>query len=311
VQWGQIKTLFILCFLLLDIYLLSLVLKQLEKEEFGYNTEQQEQVAQTLESENISVTKDLPDPLSDEELVIMQQKTFNEEELKLIQSREDQEIEVVNNNLILSLFKKAVSIPDNANDNAIEQLVASKVYLGNEYAYGYWDKGRNILIFFQTKDGRPIYYNQNGIVLVYLSEDNEMLGYTQSYLDSPETGSDKKSLIKPYDAIMKLFDSNLLYSNDEITDVEVGYYTTYPLDSGGQVLAPTWKITIEDKGERVRERFVNAIEQYVVPLNHKFIEDVLELSIENTRVIKEKEEFKKSLLDIITSKQAINRSESA
>ncbi|WP_096272190.1 two-component system regulatory protein YycI [Paucisalibacillus globulus] len=306
-QWGQIKTLFILCFLLLDIYLLSIVLEQKENEEYGYTGDQQQQVEQTLESENITVPDELPEPLPDEELITMKQKTFNEDELKVIKSKEDQEIEVINNSSILSLVKKSEAIPENATDNDIEQLVASKVYLGNEYAFENWDKDRNILIFFQTKNDRPIYYNQNGVLFVYLNDKNEIVAYTQSFLGAPEAGSDKKSLIKPHDAIMKLINSNLLYPNNEVTEVEVGYYTTYPLDSGGQVLAPTWKISIKDS----RPRFVNAIQQYVVPLNEKFVEEVIESSIENLSLLKGKEEFKRGMLDILTSKQKINRSESA
>ncbi|WP_042147734.1 two-component system regulatory protein YycI [Paucisalibacillus sp. EB02] len=300
-QWGQIKTLFILCFLLLDIYLLSLVLSQKENEDLGFTVERQEQDGQTLESENISIKVELPKPLSNEEFVTIQQKTFKEEEMKLIKSMENQDVEVVKNSLIISLLKEAVAIPENATDESIEQLVFSSVYLGNEYTFEYWDKDRNTLVFFQTKEGRPIYYNQNGLILVYLNENNEMVAYTQSYLGAPERAKEERSLMKPLDAIMKLHSNNLLYPNDEITDIEIGYYSTFPLDSGRQVLAPTWKISIKDR----RDRYVNAVDQYVVSINDNFIEDVLELSIENTKSIKDKEEFKKSMLDILTSKLTI------
>jgi regulatory protein YycI of two-component signal transduction system YycFG len=298
-QWGQIKTLFILCFLLLDIYLLTMVLDKHDNNELDYTADPQDQeLEEKLKLENIEITDELPNSLSDEEFIIVQQKTFNKDEMGLIKSKEKQEVEVINSSFIISLLKESVAIPENASREAIEQLVTSTVYLGNEYTFGKWDEQKNVLLFFQEKKDRPVYYNQNGMLLVYLNDKNEMVGYSQSYLGEPELGKEERPIIKPINAIKKLFDNNLLLPNEKVTDMEIGYYTTLPLDSGRQVLSPTWKITINEN----RDRFVNAMEQYVIPVNDKFIGVVIQSSIDNLRSIKGKEEFKISMLEILTSK---------
>ncbi|WP_047983477.1 two-component system regulatory protein YycI [Ornithinibacillus californiensis] len=296
-QWGQIKTLFILSFLLLDIYLLVLVIQKQEDLSL-LESIANEQEQDFLKQEEIIIPEKLPESLPEEPLITTQQKIFSEEEIEDIKERDNQEIEVVNRNFIIALLEEAVAIPENATSEAIAQLVTSAVYLGNEYSFDHWDQDRNIIVFFQKKNERPVYYNQNGVIIAYLNANNEIVAYTQSYLGEVEASNEEKTLIKPLSAIRILYDSNLLFAKDEVTEVEIGYHTFLPLDSGRQVLVPTWKIRINDS----HNRLVNAYEQKVIPVNDDFVNIVLYSSIDNVRAIKGKEEFKKKMLDTITSK---------
>jgi regulatory protein YycI of two-component signal transduction system YycFG len=309
-KWGQIKTLFILCFLLLDIYLLNLVIQKQRNEDLtvldsGQGVEAA--IEENLEGGNIILPEDLSENLPDEGFVRIRQKSFKDSEIKQIEALENQEVNVVNNTFILSLIDKKIVVPENAKDETIAELVSTHVYLGDEYQFEYWDKSNNILVFFQIKNNRPVYYNLNGMIFIYLNDNNEAIAYTQSVLGEPEVESEKKSLLKPLSAVNKLYENNLIISGDKVTEVEMGLYTQLPLDSGQQLLAPTWKITVNDS----RDRFVNAIEQIVVPVDQNYVRNVLEISIENTRALEGEEEFKESMLEILNSKLENNRSEAS
>ncbi|WP_047980153.1 two-component system regulatory protein YycI [Ornithinibacillus contaminans] len=306
-QWSQIKTIFILCFFLLNIYLIVIVMQKQTNEDFDSPevVQQTEHEKRQLESENIKVTEDLPEATANESLIVSK-KTFTQEEIDLIKEAKNQDIEVVNNNFIISRFDDPPEIPAKATDEELTQIVLSQVYMGDQYSLDSWDKERNILTFFQKQNDKVVYYNQSGLIFAYLNENNEIVAYTQSVLGEPEVVNEERSLIKPFQAVYTLYENNVLFSKDEVTDVELGYQTMLPLNSGRQVLVPTWKITINNSGER----FVNGIEGKVIPVNDDFVASVLEISISNTQTIIEQDEFKESMLALFLTKLGEeNRSE--
>lgn len=308
-QWGQIKTLFILCFLLLDVYLLFLVIENQETEDYGFGQREEEKQdhEQSLKSESISIPDDLPDQLPEEAYISIRQKTFNKKEISSIKSLPNQDIEVVNNSFIISKLKKEIPIPENATKDGIAQLLTNTVYLGKDFRFEYWDEKRNIIVFSQLKNDRRVYFNQNGILLAFLNDKDEIVGYVQSLLGEPEsTEKEKWPLILPITAIHRLYEANIVLPNDKVNSAEIVYHSRFPLDSGLQVLVPTWKITVNDD----RNYLVNAIEKVIISISDEFLDNVIELSIENTRSIQGKEDFKESMLEILTSKLNTNRSES-
>src|SRR5699024_4088000 len=88
-------------------------------------------------------------------------------------------------------------------------------------SYHYWrrDETYNILIFFQDKLDRPIFFNKNGLVLAILNEDDEIEGYIQTMLGEEEPLDDKRELIEPLTAIEKVYEKGELKQNDEISKV--------------------------------------------------------------------------------------------
>ncbi|MEN2466155.1 two-component system regulatory protein YycI [Ornithinibacillus sp. FSL M8-0202] len=295
-QWGQIKSLFILSFLLLDIYLIVLVVQKQDDVSLLESTSTEEQAF--LEIENITIPENLPESVPNESLMATEPKQFTEDEIAEITTREDQDVVVVNDRFILAYLKTPFAVPENAKEEEIEQLLASTVYLGDEYTFDSWDSDRNVMIFFQKKDTRTIYYNQNGMILAFLNDNDEIVGYMQTYLGELEVINAEESVVKPLSAIRELYNKNALFSNEEVTGFELGYHTFFPSDSGRQVLVPTWKFTINES----RSRLVDAFERKVIPVNNEFVDNVIKLSIDNTLAIAGDEDFKQEMLDLMSSK---------
>src|SRR5699024_1816650 len=139
--------------------------------------------------------------------ISVSQKIFTDKELKLVERLKNQKTAVVNN-FIVSLFNKPIKISKNETMEGIESIVKASVVFPEEYIFWDWNQEMNILIFFQEKMGRPVFFNQNGVILVFLNDDNEMIFYTQTVLGDADAREDEKNLITPIKAIETLYQAN-------------------------------------------------------------------------------------------------------
>lgn len=305
-QWSQIKTLFILCFLVLDVYLLFQFLDKQSEADIGVLERQESPIEDQFEAENINIAK-LPEDESDESFLSVKPKTFTESELKELDDFKNQEAIVMNKNFILSEFKEPVPLSSDGKKDKIESAVKKSVLFPEEYKFWHWNKDMNVLIFFQEKTERPIYFNQNGMILVFLNDDNEMIFYTQTMLGEAEPQAEKKTLIKPIKAIETLYKANELNAGDEVTKVDIGFHTRVPLANGVQVFVPTWKVNINEE----KDYFVNAIEGFVFPGDEdKFLSDTITRDIESIDKLKDQKALKENIIDQLEQRlEAINRGE--
>lgn len=305
-QWSQIKTLFILCFLVLDVYLLFQFFDKQSEADLGVLERQDSPIEEQLKEENIKIGT-LPEDESDESFLSVKPKTFTKSELKKLDNLKDQKAISINQNFIISEFEKPVPLSSSDSKEKIEETVKKSILFPDEYKLWNWNKDMNVLIFFQEKNERPIYFNQNGMILVFLNDDDEMVSYTQTMLGKAESRAEKKTLIKPLKAIETLYKANELNAGDEITKVDMGFHTRVPLPNGVQVFVPTWKVSVNDE----KDYFVNAIEGFTFSGEEKeFISDVITTDIENIRALKDHEALKDKVLKKLEEKlEEINRGE--
>lgn len=305
-QWSQIKTLFILCFLVLDVYLLFQFFDKQDRADLGLLEPQVASVEDRLEEENIQIGP-LPEDASDEAFLSVQPKTFSDDDIKDLDELKDQETTVIDKRFIVSEFERPVSVSADSSKDKIEKAVKKFVLYPDEYQLWNWNKDMNVLVFLQKKNDRPVYFNQNGMILVFLNDDDEMVAYTQTMLGETEPREEKKTLIKPIKAIETLYKANELRSGDEITKVDIGFHTRVPLENGVQVFVPTWKVQVNNE----HDYFVNAIEGFVFSGDEdKFLSNVLTSDIENVRKLKDDAKLKDKILKQLESRlEAINGGE--
>lgn len=288
-HWGQIKTLLILSFFILDIYLFAQFMDKKEASDVAILEEPSSSIEDQLEAESIQVNE-LPEKDYEEAFISVKQKAFSNDELKEIKEVRKQRSFIFEHTLIASQLDKPVKVKKDASKEFFTNLLEDTVYYPDEYTFWNWNKERNIVIFFQNKMERPVYYNQNGIVLFYLNEDNEVVYYTQTMLGDAEAISEKQRLINPMQAIEELYNGNQLYSGDEIDSVDIGFHTRMPFESGVQVFAPIWKVNVNDE----EKYFVNAIEGFTFSSDEdKFLFETLESISDKMRGNKKKGSSKK------------------
>ncbi|WP_217587433.1 two-component system regulatory protein YycI [Lentibacillus saliphilus] len=270
--WRQIKTLFIFSFLILDLFLLMQLIDKQKNSDLGIMESEDTTIEQQLEDENIDIKASLSQEQLEENYIAVDQKNFGDAEKTLLKALADQSHVIIDNNLLLSQLDKPVSIPKDSTAEDIKAIAGQYFLYPEQYTYWNWNKDKNILLFFQEKSGRPVYYNQSGLVMIFLNDDNEVTYFIQTILGEAEKTGSQKQLISPLNAIDELYKGNELYPNDEITKVDIGFHTMVPLPNGIQSFAPSWKITVNDD----KHFFVNAIEGRIFFSNeYKFIEDTL------------------------------------
>src|SRR5699024_1706220 len=147
---------------------------------------------------------------------------------------------IVQNDLIVSKVEERVSFKSDLTDEQIMNTFNPLVYFADEYTFWNWNKAENILIFFQNKFDRPVYYNQNGLVLLFLNEKNEVEFYIQSMLGEAEPLAEKRELMKPMQAIETLYRANELPFDSHINNVKIGFHTSVPFETHLQVIETIW-----------------------------------------------------------------------
>ena len=297
-QWSRIKTLFILCFIILDVYLLFIFLDKQKEADIGILERPDTTIEKQLEAENIKVGQ-LPEEQPDESFLSVQQKKFTADEIRQIENKDDQELSMMNETFIFSKFIEPITVPKGAKSEIITELVNDHVLYPDEYVFWDWNKDFNVILFFQKKNDRPIYFNQNGMILFFLNDDNEIVSYTQTMLGEEEDRDDKKSIIKPIKAIETLYRWSQLNAGEEVTSMKIGYHTIVPLPDGVQVFVPTWKVTVNHE----RNYFVNAIEGFIFwGKDEDFLEETMEEYSEKVRSTENQSELREDLLRQLNKK---------
>src|SRR5699024_6181071 len=102
-QWSQIKTLFILCFLVLNIYLLYLVIDKQKEADIGIIEREDATIEEQLESEDITYI-DLPEVKDEEPFLSVEQKVFDSEDASSLDEFSNQDAAIFDENIFISVF---------------------------------------------------------------------------------------------------------------------------------------------------------------------------------------------------------------
>lgn len=274
-QWGQIKTLFIICFLILDLFLLKQFLEKRDQTQLDIISEST--LEEQLQADEINIDN-LPKEAVKKSYISARRHNFTDDDKERLKTQlNNQEYAIFNGDILLSEFKKPVPLNLKGSKEEIVKTVKDRIMFSEKYQYWGMSEELNTLLFFQKYQGQPIYFNQSGLLIVLLSEKNEMIQYAQTLLDDIKPQGEKQELIKPIQAVETLYNRNQLYSGDKVSKVEVGYHTLVPLSNGVQVFAPTWKFTVNKE----RKYFVNAIEGQIIKTDGKsFIKQTIQQLIE-------------------------------
>lgn len=298
-QWSQIKTLLILSFFILNVYLLIQFLEKREQEDIGVLEHQQSSIEEQLQSESIVINK-LPTDQYEETYISVKPKLFTEADLDLLSKLSlKQKSVIVNKNSIISQLKERVTVSEDDSKKTFEKLLENMALYSDDYTFWNWNKELNIVVFFQKDGEKPIYYNQNGLLLLFLNDDNDILFYVQTYLGEAEQHAEKRELITPLKAIEILYNQNELHFGDEISSVNIGFHTRVPLESGVQVFAPIWKVNVNQN----KDYFVNAIEGVVFSNDEdEFLIEAILNNIDRIEMIQDDEIMKASISNVLSSK---------
>ncbi|WP_182200319.1 two-component system regulatory protein YycI [Paraliobacillus salinarum] len=261
-QWNQTKLLFIICFLVLDIFLIQ---QLLTKDEYKYSEESstEEEIASNIEG----IEENVSDESFKAPLIYAMNKAYSETDIAKLEQLDNQKQLIVNDYLLIGRFTEPV--PIDVEEEGYQEQLDNLILNNKQYTYWGKDSSKNILVFFQRMD-LPIFYNKNALLIIQLNDDGEMTQYIQTMMEKEDNEQQEpEKLNSQMNAISTLFlKENLIETGDKVTAVNLGYHNLISLPNGEQVLNPTWNVQVNES----QEYFVNAIEGHNYPDNNNFVE---------------------------------------
>jgi regulatory protein YycI of two-component signal transduction system YycFG len=262
-DWSKTKTIFILVFLILDIFL---VYQYFEKR----NSNQLEFIAESTFEERLKENEikysNLPKETTKERYLSAKSKNFSKDDMKKLKG---QKVTIYDNQKIFSKLDKPFALGEKIYSEALDAFVKENILNGDQYKYWGVDEDSNAIIYYQMHEEKMFYNNVNGKLTLFFNENKEIVSYEQTLLENIEEFNEEEEVLPAIKAIETLYYKGYLRPKSEVTKVELGYYTLVQL-TASHVLTPTWHVVIDGK----EDLFVNAFEGQIIHLNTE--ENILE-----------------------------------
>lgn len=261
-DWNKTKTIFIIVFSILNVFLYLLYLDRYneaqEVEVLGETT-----IEERLQADNIRY-ESAPENTLKESYVSGNIHVYSPEELKTL---DNQTFEIFDRTELVATFKKPVVLASLEDPATLKDFVNTHVFEGSSYDLYEVDAEAKKAVFFQTINNRQIFFNQNALLTIYWNEDNEVYRYEQTAFEELEDDFEQtENLLPDEKAVEVLYTRNLLKPNSTITKISLGYSTLVQLTET-QVFAPTWRIRVELQDGSKEDYFVNAVEGKIIEFN--------------------------------------------
>ena len=270
-DWSKTKSIFIVVFLILDIFLLSLFINKIS--ESNPAILESSKIEDKLEAENIEY-HNLSKEAIKEAFISAKTKKFTDSDVDKLKN---QEVTITNNNTIHSSLSDPYSFNEKFSPDELKDFMKTYIVNGEDYSFWKYNKEEGKIIYYQTYNDKPLFHNMNGQVILYLNKDNEIVSYKQTMLEEIKAFSgEKKSIFTPFQALQVFYENNKIPPESKVKKAELGFSTLSPLSESqeSQVLSPTWHFVIEHEDKK-EDLFLNAFEGQIIEVE-KSEKDLLE-----------------------------------
>lgn len=256
-DWSKAKSIFIMVFFILDIFLLYQYLDKRENYQFEYMTEAT--IEEQLQDVNIKYGT-LSKQKQKDQFLLAHSKEF---ETKDVANLLNQTVKIVNRTKIEGTFKQPIQMSKNFQSIELEGFLKDQIVYGNDYDYWNYDEATGEIIFYQNWDKKMFFNNSKGKITLQVNNHQQVISYEQTYLENIEKFNEPKDVVPAIKAIEVLYKNNDIKRNSNISNVELGYYNSLQTTSTTHLLVPAWRVVVNDEVNL----FVNAFNGEVIELN--------------------------------------------
>lgn len=258
-DWSRLKSIFIIAFLILDIFLLTQLLNKERINELEVKTDVT--LEENLKNADIDYSNIPKETLADQ-YMSANTKMFTAEELGKL---EHQAPKVVDGTMIHSELKMPVKIGKNKDTTELDQFVKNEVLFGEQYVFGNYNEASGTITYYQKYQEKPFFINKSARLEFKVNKSGEVQSYEQTMLEKIEPISEKEEVLPAIQAVDAIYRNRLMKPGSKVVKAEMGYYTVVNMEAT-QVLTPTWCIVVEHEKEK-EQLLVNAFEGQVIEVN--------------------------------------------
>jgi regulatory protein YycI of two-component signal transduction system YycFG len=262
-DWNKTKSIFIIVFSILNVFLYSLYLdryNESQKYDFLVDPTNEEK----LSADDITYDK-LPENVENLPYVTGKIKTFVAADVPGVDLKEN----ILEESFLSVKFTDPLLLNGKVSTETLEDFVAKTVYQGKNYKVWKINEKERQAVFFQTINGKTLYYSDRGKLTLHWNEESEITHYEQTIFEQVEMSEQRKQLVPAIQAVHTLYQKRMLPTGTHIDSAEIGYTEYVTVSEGTRMFVPTWRIqaTLEDGTEK--EFFVNAVKGDVIELKGK------------------------------------------
>ncbi|WP_017725829.1 two-component system regulatory protein YycI [Halalkalibacterium ligniniphilum] len=248
-NWNKAKTIFIITFLFLNVFLTWQLIEKDNANQVSMITEAT--IQERLDENQVTIAIDLPEVSLPGVHVIGKTIPWTEE---MVANLGNQEVEIKEDGTLVSVLDEPYPLSEENQTMEIQTFLNTYVKNGSEYRIGEWDSNLKQLHLYQNYEGKTTYTYEDDQLILQLDDEQQIVGYQQSLLEFSQHGREHE-MLSSLKAIEVLMNDHIIGMNDTITTVEFGYYSFFSPQGDVQVFAPMWRIGVDDE-----IYLVNAIE---------------------------------------------------
>jgi regulatory protein YycI of two-component signal transduction system YycFG len=266
-DWNKSKTIFIIVFSIVNVFLYWLYLDKLTEAQ-NVQVMGKTPIEELLKMDNVTYD-DLPPYKNDQFYVSAKSMTFTNEQ---IDKFENQQVEVLDETLLHSKLNDPVNVLNAKGNFDFTEILSKYVLNGSEYELWDVDEETQEALLFQRVKDNPIYFSRNAMLRLHWNEEGKVTNYEQSMLGEFGTFNRKKDLLSPIEVIGNLYSRGHLKQDSKVKHMTLGY-STHVQVSETQVFAPTWHVRVELKDGVIEDYFINAIEGIIIEFQFEPLEE--------------------------------------
>lgn len=244
-DWSKTKTIFIITFLMLNIFLGTQLYSKVTGSHMGILSE--ETLPERLESNRIEVQLDEPEEVVEASPITVTPRimvgAMNSGELVR------QDAELVDDLTLYSELDSPYRLVDANLSASVNAFLQQYVFQGERYAIASYYEEEQKIGLLQTHEGRKIdqYEETNYHLILHVNDDFAVEAYEQSALNVSDQGR-MQELLSPMKVIEKLMNEHQIRVNTVIEEAELGYYSSLQVEEADyQVYVPVWRILADDQ----------------------------------------------------------------
>ncbi|MDT8862801.1 two-component system regulatory protein YycI [Alkalihalobacillus sp. MEB130] len=239
-DWSRTKTIFIITFLLLNIFLTWQLIETHNMNQISLITEAT--IQEVLRENNVTIEIELPEEESPGLLVVGKQVELSLDDIPAL---DDQEIDYLDSHTILSELEEPFALTREGFASELPAFLSTYVFEGDNYRFGGFDSERNRVYLYQAYGEKTAYTLDDEPLVLQLDEHLQIISYQQRYFQFEQQDGEEREMLSSLKAIEVLLNDQLVRMNQTISDVQFGYYSFFSPTGDVQVFAPMWRIKVD------------------------------------------------------------------